>query len=104
MGLFSDYTTGGTPGKRVTKKELEGTAWTSGLYGHLKTGDHKLNDRQFKQFKSIVTGFTDADDHMKRFGGINEKEVGELVNAVKTSGSFSQHQIKKIEEGLRKKL
>lgn len=99
MGIFS------TPPKRINKKELEGTTFHSGVYGAMKTGDHKLNDKKFNNFKAIVSGAMDEDRHNgKNYSGITEKEVGTIVDQMKTSGEFNQSQITKAEENLRKKL
>ena len=103
MGLFST-----PPPKRVTEKELKGTAFTNGLYGALKTGDHRLSGSQFERFKETADGYIKnkdySYDHPEATHGMQEEEIDSLVSTLKGSGHYSAHQIEHIDKTLRKGL
>lgn len=103
MGLFNT-----PPPKRVTEKELEGTAFTSGLYGRLRSGDYKLNDTQFERFKEIASGYIKSKDysysHPEAAHGLREDEITSLVQALKESKRYTSGQVAHIDKTLRKGL
>ncbi|MBI2121008.1 MAG: hypothetical protein HYT94_05290 [Parcubacteria group bacterium] len=99
MGIIDDLT-GGPPPKRVSERELKGTWSESGIYGKMQ-----LKDRKLAQFKAIVAGSMDEDTHRgRRFKGITEKEIPEIVEQMKMSKSFNSHEIEKAEKHLRAAL
>lgn len=99
MGFFSS-----SP-KRITEKELKGTTFSSGIYGAMRSGEHKLTDHKFDNFKAIVSGAMDEDrSNGKNWTGITEKEIDAIKEQMKTSGEFNEHQIAKAEDHFRSKL
>ncbi len=100
MGFFSS-----SP-KRITKKELEGSTFSSGLYGEIKHSAG-FNDQKYHEFKAIVEGSMANKDHYEGKewkNGIMPEEVDEIVKQMKDSGRFHEHEIAAAEEHFRKKL
>lgn len=99
MGFFSD------PPKRITKKELEGTSFTPGALSGLRSGEHKLNDHQFHELKTMLSGYSDSDlSGGQEWQGITGKELDDALSNIRANKNFTPKQIEEIEKHLRKAL
>jgi len=100
MGIF--FT---DPPKRITKRELGGTTFESGVLGGLRSGEHRLTDHEFNHLKTIIGGYTDAERKAgKDWGGISAPEVDQMMQQMKENKVFSDKKLENIEKHLRKGL
>lgn len=99
--------------KRITDKELNGTTFRSGFYSGVKKkgmfDSEGLNDRELSTLKGIMSGHTDEDSKRhgimgRRYSGINEGEVKQIIEQVKRHPDFNAGQKAHIEKNLQKYL
>ncbi|MCK9352020.1 MAG: hypothetical protein WCT49_03705 [Candidatus Paceibacterota bacterium] len=94
------------PQKMITDRELDGTAFHQSLFSGLRHGDRdtRLNSRELSTLKAMVEAHRDEDrgiDSHHMYKGINEKEVDQLIEQVKSHPDFGEKKAAHIEEHLK---
>ena len=91
------YFTGGDSKPSITRRE-----WDKEIAGRLKTGDHKLNDREFSLVEQLVDAHMDSERYGER-GSVNRKEAGKIISSLRKNREhqgMSEKQIAHVEKSL----
>jgi hypothetical protein len=101
MGFFY------TPPKRLTPDEINGThGLLSGKRGVLselhEKGNVRINDHERDILKAIIEGYEKPNGRM--YNGISNKELPDVMKAIRDSKEFSKEQIERIEKEFKERI